>query len=713
MTSLVKVSVIIPVYNSKKYIKGCLDSVLAQSMRDIEVVVVDDGSTDGSWDILQKYAFRDVRVIPIRQKNLGVSAARNTGLRRAAGEYVGFVDSDDHVDPGYFESLYQTAIKEDADIVTGYVSIDDEKRQHFYNYTSKRMVMKNKNLLMGVVWANIYKRITLETHNVLFPEDLRTAEDNVFNLQASYYANKVVRAKDDTAVYHQIARSNSLTTQQSNSHNLVQLAAAMHKTVSIMNTLNGYNEEAYITRFTDTLSYFHRHYIAATHIGVYAKHRIIFEVVSTWRKAKHRELVLKSVESRGIDLENLMTGRLYGALYNRYIVNAESVMSIRNTAMKLREMKSNLKIFIKKTARAVLPYGFVDWYKRRNAISGITAPDENKIGIVAAYRETKYVELLKQSVKDAGYKVSDYAGGAKYVWLHWYENGVNDHEDFYRKIAMMKAWKDQGKKIIVHIHNKKPHESPVPNLSHALMTMLYDSADHISIMSEETKKLLEETWYYGDDFSRVSKTPHPNYVDAYGSRLEAPETLNNDTLKILFFGQVRPYKGVEKLLKVTEGLSNIEISILGTPKDEKYVERLHELCKDRSNVKFRLEFIPDDEIPRIFSEHHIVALPYSIDSSLNSGAAILALSYARTVVGTNNGTLKELGDDSLYFGYDYQDDQDHIEQLEKAIQTIHSQYSGRYNDLLDLGEKVFERVNEDNSIDAIAASIDDMIKRIG
>ena len=369
--------------------------------------------------------------------------------------------------------------------------------------------------------------------------------------------------------------------------------------------------------------------------------------------------------------------------------------------------------FVKKAIRAMLPYGFVNFYKQRHAVSGVIAADEKKIGIVAAYRDTKYVELLKQSVKEADYNVSNYAGGAKYVWLHWYENGVNDPSDFYRKIAMMQAWKDQGKKIILHIHNKKPHESSHPNLSHALMTVLFDSADHVTIMSNETKSLLRETWYYGDDFSNVSKVRHPNYIGAYGERLDAPSSLKNNTLKILFFGQVRPYKGVEKLLKATEGMENVELSIFGIPKDDGYIDKLHVLCKNRSNVTFRLEHIPDKDIAAIFAEHHIVALPYSIESSLNSGAAMLALSYGRTIVGTNNGTLKELDDDSLYFGYDYKDEQDHVEQLKKMIGKVQSEYDGKYNDLLKIGDRAFRHVEKDNSIEAIAESIKTMIERVG
>src|SRR5690606_21293510 len=124
--SSIKVSVIIPVYNADKFLARCLSSIISQTLKNIEIIVVDDGSTDTSRDILKKFADRDNRIVIIRQRNQGVSIARNAGLAIARGEYVGFVDSDDFVDPGYFESLYTTAIEKGADIVTGFVAMEND-----------------------------------------------------------------------------------------------------------------------------------------------------------------------------------------------------------------------------------------------------------------------------------------------------------------------------------------------------------------------------------------------------------------------------------------------------------------------------------------------------------------------------------------------------------------------------------------------------------
>ena len=108
------ISVIVPVYNVEKYLPKCLDSLLAQTWQELEIIVVDDGSPDNSWDIMQEYARRDSRVRPIRQKNGGLSAARNAGVEAARGEWIGFLDSDDYVAPEMYERLYRAAAEQGA-----------------------------------------------------------------------------------------------------------------------------------------------------------------------------------------------------------------------------------------------------------------------------------------------------------------------------------------------------------------------------------------------------------------------------------------------------------------------------------------------------------------------------------------------------------------------------------------------------------------------
>ncbi|MDR2160688.1 MAG: glycosyltransferase, partial [Desulfovibrio sp.] len=115
-----KVSVIIPVYNTEPYLRRCLDSVCGQTLREIEIICVNDGSTDGSLEILREYAQKDSRVKVIElEENKGAGAARNAGIDAARGEYIGFVDSDDYVDLDFYETLYVKAQETQAEVVKG------------------------------------------------------------------------------------------------------------------------------------------------------------------------------------------------------------------------------------------------------------------------------------------------------------------------------------------------------------------------------------------------------------------------------------------------------------------------------------------------------------------------------------------------------------------------------------------------------------------
>ena len=111
------ISIIIPVYNVSKYLRVCLDSVINQTYKDLEIICINDGSLDNSLDILKEYSNKDNRIIIIDKKNSGVSAARNDGIERSSGEYLFFIDSDDYIDNDFIEVFYNNAKKNDSDLV--------------------------------------------------------------------------------------------------------------------------------------------------------------------------------------------------------------------------------------------------------------------------------------------------------------------------------------------------------------------------------------------------------------------------------------------------------------------------------------------------------------------------------------------------------------------------------------------------------------------
>ena len=163
--SSVLISIIVPAYNIESHIGRCLDSILAQTHKRIEIIIVDDGSTDGTGIIIDQYASIDQRIIPIHKENGGVTSARIDGIKKASGEYLGFVDGDDYIEPEMFEKLLDNAIKYDADIShCGYQMVFPGRVEYYYN--TGRIVQQDKiaglkDLLSGSfiepgLWNKLY-----------------------------------------------------------------------------------------------------------------------------------------------------------------------------------------------------------------------------------------------------------------------------------------------------------------------------------------------------------------------------------------------------------------------------------------------------------------------------------------------------------------------------------------------------------------------------
>lgn len=163
-----KISVIIPVYNAEQYLRRCLDSVCNQTLKDIEIICIDDFSSDGSAEILEKYSKQYPNLKFSRQeKNQGESAARNAGVALAKGEYMAFVDNDDELDLNFYEKLYDKAKENDADIVKGQaVEIDYNGRKHFIKQLP---ATGDKLLFTNYWWSAIFKRSLIEANNISFP----------------------------------------------------------------------------------------------------------------------------------------------------------------------------------------------------------------------------------------------------------------------------------------------------------------------------------------------------------------------------------------------------------------------------------------------------------------------------------------------------------------------------------------------------------------
>lgn len=221
-----KVSIVIPVYNASQYLAECLESIIRGRLKEIEVIAVDDGSTDNSLDILNNYKVKyGIKVLT--QQNSGPAKARNAGLDVATGEFVGFVDSDDWVEPDMFEEMYRTAKSEDADIVFCNVMRNKDLKMRKYLANGVYNCEKIKNqiypllisvldetsdtvTLRGSACLRIFKRQIIEQSHIRFDENLVYNEDGLFCIEATINANKYVYL-GDSYLYHNRYVPGSLT----------------------------------------------------------------------------------------------------------------------------------------------------------------------------------------------------------------------------------------------------------------------------------------------------------------------------------------------------------------------------------------------------------------------------------------------------------------------------------------------------------------------
>lgn len=195
----VKVSILIPVYNTEKYLKKCLDSVINQTLKEIEIIITNDGSTDRSEDIIKEYMKKDFRIIYTKQINLGLGATRNKGIELAKGEYLAFLDSDDWVDLDYYEKLYLSACKHKSDLViSSYITENIlMNRSNINNVQIEEKDSCINSLLEGKIpgfsWNKLYKSEIIKSKNLRFPlrGELENVEDQYFSLRALFYSKRI------------------------------------------------------------------------------------------------------------------------------------------------------------------------------------------------------------------------------------------------------------------------------------------------------------------------------------------------------------------------------------------------------------------------------------------------------------------------------------------------------------------------------------------
>lgn len=230
----IKVSVIIPIYNKEKYLKQCLDSVVNQTLRNIEIILVNDGSADNSKKICEEYVAKDKRIILINQENSGAATARQKGLDIAKGEYIYFIDADDHIEPDLCERVYSEAEKTGADIVL-FNCIEHKSENGKEKLVYKEKFLENglynrqdiidkilprtlseydngkwTGLIRWCLWLRFFKNSLIKDNNISFISKFRRCQDLQFTFECTIHAQSYYYI-GDAYLYHQNYVEDSLS----------------------------------------------------------------------------------------------------------------------------------------------------------------------------------------------------------------------------------------------------------------------------------------------------------------------------------------------------------------------------------------------------------------------------------------------------------------------------------------------------------------------
>ena len=223
-----KVSVVIPVYNGEAYLRACVASVQKQTLREIEILIVDDGSTDGSGELADALAAEDTRIRVMHQENQGLSGARNTGIEAATGEFIGFVDADDIAAPDMYEKLYTEAVSLSCDVVT--CTYRSFRKEGFYKPNipllpmherlspqQVRSVMPhmNRDGSLMFVWRRLYAASLFREKGIRFDTRFGVCEDATFCMECLLRADGAA-AIPDCLYYHRFVQDSLIRSQRYN-----------------------------------------------------------------------------------------------------------------------------------------------------------------------------------------------------------------------------------------------------------------------------------------------------------------------------------------------------------------------------------------------------------------------------------------------------------------------------------------------------------------
>ena len=669
----VNLSIIVPIYNSGKYLERCLQSILNQSFKNFELILVDDGSNDDSSDIIDSFSKLDSRIRVIKNKipSGNPGTPRNQAISIAAGDFIGFVDSDDWIEPDFYEKLLNKAYEDSSDIVfsggfynvmqTGEIQERIYKEFDFTDRSSDQYKFHDSFM----IWDKVFRTKFIKDLDIRLGET-KAAVDVPFIFKAYYFAVNVSFIRDYLGYYYRRESTSSVTVaHRKNSSCEFEFEAFR----AVLDWAQLQNVDLHYKRLID--------------IKMVSSLMYTLKLIGEDYFDSFFEKVKDSFHRVGDqEFKDFCIANKKWWLYKEFIAMRDGSLT-------------SAKLFLEQKKNEALEKEFQKITEEK-----INFPGDN-LGIMFFPCWTKnnpYQKLFYQAVsKQCNINISGFTKEAfcrkhleenkdkfRYIHLHWLHVFMDFSQSGGERefLDTVDYAKKSGYEIIYTAHNIISHDSEHVDSEIAARKKFIKHVDIAIAHGEAAKNILVEELDL--DASKITIIPHGSYGDFYGSpviKASARKRLGIplNAYVFLFFGNIKGYKGVDELLNSFEKLSanhpNAHLLIAGRILDDSFDDVLRERLV-KGNVTFYEGFVPDDMVKYYFSAANVCVLPYR--KVLTSGAAMLSLSLNCPVIAPDVGVLPEIISDevgTLFSDYDELYDIMYSYLTESERSTFHNESS--------------------------------------
>jgi glycosyltransferase involved in cell wall biosynthesis len=630
-------SIIVPIHNSGQYLDFCIQSIREQEFADFELILINDGSTDTSAEIIERHALQDsrIKVLTNSQASGNPGTPRNQALTIARGVYVGFVDSDDWINRDFYSELMSMALESNADIAfsggfnnheaSGRVSKRIYKAEGFDDPNSSRF--KTHDSFM--IWDKVFKRSMLEMFNIRLGET-KAAVDVPFVFAAYYYASNVV-FNDDFIGYNYRRESESSVTVAHRKNSNCEFEFQAFSNVRAWANSNGIAD----------------YYFATIDIKLVSSLMYTLKMVSD----EYFDGVFDKVKALFADVEPNS--------FKDYCVQNQKWWLFKEF-LKVRDHSSDVvKAYLLEKEQAAKAKTIEQLITPRYQLEG------ERAGILffpCWLTNNPYQKLLYKAINEhfnlaiEGYDqkglrkelIDKKKGEFKYIHLHWLHNffDFEDSSVLDNTLETIKYAKQNGFEIIYTAHNICSHDSENAGDEKRYREQILSLVDHSLAHGDLAKQRLISEFNVAAESIEV--VPHGTYGDFYGEKIDKNQAKEKfgipaKSTVFLFFGNIKGYKGIFNLLSRFQSLrekrDDVYLIIAGRVLDQDLMPELTEQTND-ANILFRPGFVQNDEVIDYFSSADLCVLPY--EQVLTSGAAMLSITLRCPVLAPSIGILPEV-----------------------------------------------------------------------